>query len=82
MGGCPILIRGEQLLDCNNLSGSNSLTNRILNKDNNNLYIYSYLIKNYQDNNILYMKNNNKIKLKIIDNQVDEKSNHSLTFFA
>jgi hypothetical protein len=52
-----------QLSDCNSLSGSNSLTNRILNKNNNNL-IYSYLIKNYQNNILLHIKNNNKIKLK------------------
>jgi hypothetical protein len=33
-GGSRILIRGGQLSDCNGLSGSNSLTNRVLNKKN------------------------------------------------
>jgi hypothetical protein len=28
---------GGQLSDCNSLSGSNPLTNRVLNKNNNNL---------------------------------------------
>jgi hypothetical protein len=36
MSGCRILI-GGQLSDYNSLSGSNSLTNRILNKKINNL---------------------------------------------
>jgi hypothetical protein len=36
-GGSRILIRGGQLSDCNGLSGSNPLTNRILNKKINNL---------------------------------------------
>jgi hypothetical protein len=40
--GSRILVRGGGLSDCNGLSGSNPLTNRVLNKKINNL-IYIYL---------------------------------------
>jgi hypothetical protein len=57
---------GEQLSDCNSLSGLNSLTNWVLN-------IYSYLMR--PSNNILFnIKNKNKIKLKVINNQVDDEN--------
>jgi hypothetical protein len=34
--------------------------------------MYSYQIKNYQNYILLHIKNNNKIKLKVINNQVDD----------
>jgi hypothetical protein len=34
----------------------------------------NYIIKNHQNNIFLHMKNNTKIKLKVINNQVDDES--------
>jgi hypothetical protein len=51
----------------------NLLTNYIINKKI--IIQHTFLSnKNYQNNILLYIKNNKKIKLKIIDNQVDEEN--------
>jgi hypothetical protein len=43
-------------------------------KKNQQFNIHSYLVKNYQNYIILHIKNSKKIRLKIINNQIDKKN--------